>query len=270
MKPFLSVIIPAYNEAERLPLTLADIDRKLSAVEYSSEVIVVDDGSRDATVAIVRQMGRIMKNLRVIENPVNHGKGWAVRKGMLAAKGNWRLFTDADNSTSIDQFANMAPFFKEGYAVVIGSRAAKGAKLVPAQPWYRQVLGKVGNLIIRTLAVPGVRDTQCGFKCFSEEAAERIFSVARVDRWGFDVEALALARTFGYRVKEIPVTWVNSTESKVKGSAYLSTLIDVWRIRRALRNGTYRTGSGALTVPSVPPPRDAQPTPHDDSGQPLV
>jgi dolichyl-phosphate beta-glucosyltransferase len=245
MKPFLSVIIPAYNEAERLPLTLADIDTKLSAVEYSSEIIVVDDGSKDSTVAIVRNMSRVIKNLRVIENQENHGKGWVVRQGMLAAKGNWRLFTDADNSTSIDQFAGMMPYFKEGYAVVIGSRAMRGAKLTPAQPWYRRILGRIGNIIIRVLAIPGVRDTQCGFKCFSEEAAERIFRIARIDRWGFDVEALALARSFGYRIKEVPITWVNSTQSKVKGSAYLSTLIDVWKISRALKNGTYPIGNSA-------------------------
>lgn len=267
MKPFLSVIIPAYNEAERLPLTLADIDTKLSSVEYSSEIIVVDDGSKDGTVAIVRNMSKVIKNLRVIENQANHGKGWVVRQGMLAAKGNWRLFTDADNSTSIDQVSNMMPFFKEGYAVVIGSRAMKGSKLTPAQPWYRRILGRVGNVIIRFLAVPGVSDTQCGFKCFSEEAAERIFRVARIDRWGFDVEALALARHFGYRIREIPVTWVNSTQSKVKGSAYLSTLVDVWRVHRSLKSGAYASGGVATTVPIE---NRADVSPDDTDEQPLV
>jgi len=238
-KPFLSVIIPAYNEAERLPLTLADIDAKLSSAEYSSEVIVVDDGSKDATVAVAKRFAGIMKNLRVIENSANHGKGWVVRQGMLAAKGTMRLFTDADNSTTIDQFSNMLPFLKEGYGVVIGSRALPESKLTPPQPWYRRILGRVGNVIIHIFAVPGIRDTQCGFKCFTEEAAEAVFSKATIDRWGFDIEALAVAHLLGYRIKEMPVVWANDALSHVKGSAYLSTLKDVFVIRKNMKRGVY-------------------------------
>ena len=238
-KPFLSVIIPAYNEAKRLPLTLVDIDKHLSRAEYSYEIIVVNDGSKDATAEIVRRFEPIVKNLRLIDHPENCGKGRVVRDGMLAAKGNWRIFTDADNSTSIDQFERMMPCFKEGYDVVIGSRTAKGAELVPPEPLYKQILGKAGNLFIQIVAVWGIGDTQCGFKCFSETAAEKIFSIARSDRWAFDVEALALARKFGFRIKEIPVRWVNDTRSHLKLLAYLTTLFEVAKIRWWLSSGVY-------------------------------
>lgn len=240
MKPFLSVIIPAYNEAKRLPLTLVDVDRHLSKVDYSYEVIVVNDGSQDATPDIVQRFSRLVNNLRLIDNKENHGKGWVVRQGMLAAKGNWRLFTDADNSTSIDHFERMLPYLKE-YSVIIGSRDVRGAKLVPPQPWYRRLLGNFGNIIIQILLLRGFWDTQCGFKCFSEEAAEKIFRIAKVDRWGFDVEALALAKHFGYKIKEIPVTWVNDSRSKVSAKAYLSVLWDVLRVRWWLWREAYKS-----------------------------
>lgn len=238
-KPFLSVIIPAFNEAKRLPLTLVDIDKHLSAAEFSSEIIVVNDGSSDETADIVRRFQSIIKNLRLLDNKENHGKGWVVRQGMLEARGNWRLFTDADNSTSVDQVQKMIPFFKEKYEVVIGSRAIRGAKLHPPQPWYRQILGKGGNLFIQLLAVPGIWDTQCGFKCFSEEATQKIFSILKIDRWGFDVEALVLAREFGYKIKEIPVVWINDIRSRVGIGAYFSTLIEVIKIRWWLLNKKY-------------------------------
>ena len=250
MKPFLSVIIPAYNEAKRLPLTLLDIDRYLSAAEYSYEIIVVSDGSVDATNEIVTRFKGLIKNLRLIENQENHGKGWVVRQGMLEAKGNWRLFMDADNSTSVDQFNNMLPFFsagggsafgeKDSYDVVIGSRAVKGAKLTPVQPFYRQIPGKIGNLIIQILVLRGIRDTQCGFKCFSELAAQKIFKLARINRWGFDVEALVLAKLNNFRIKEIPVIWANDMHSTVGFGAYVSTLFDVFKIRYWLWRHEYK------------------------------
>lgn len=240
-KPFLSVIIPAYNESKRLPLTLIDIDRRLSERDYEYEIIVVSDGSRDETADITERLSHVIKNLRVIANKENHGKGWVVRQGMLAAKGNWRLFTDADNSTSIEQFDKMVPYFssgggsayggKESFDVVIGSRGIKGAELHPPQQWYKQILGKMGNLFIQVLVLWGIQDTQCGFKCFSEEVTERVFPLMKIDRWGFDVEALVLAKEMGFRIKEIPVRWVNDFRSKVSMSAYISTLFEVVKIR---------------------------------------
>lgn len=230
MKPFLSVIIPAYNEAKRLSLTLVDINKHLSAVDYDYEIIVVDDGSRDATAEVVKRFSHLLKNLRLIENKKNHGKGWVVRQGMLEAKGQWRLFMDADNATSVDQFQKMIPYLRD-YQIVIGSRDIKGAKLLPPQPWYRRLAGNIGNLIIQVLLLPGLWDTQCGFKCFSKEAAERIFKLAKVNRWAFDVETLVLGKKLGYKIKEIPVVWVNDPHSSVKFSSYFQTLWEVLKLR---------------------------------------
>lgn len=234
MKPFLSVIIPVYNEAKRIPLTLVDVDKRLQEAEYSSEIIVVDGGSRDLTVPIVKRFGEFVPNLRLIEIKENYGKGYVVRQGMLKAKGSFRLFMDADNSTTIDQFNNMLPFFKEGYEVVIGSRDIKGARLLPPQPWYKRWLGDLGNILIQVVLfefLRGIWDTQCGFKCFSEEAAQKIFSLSRLNQWGFDFEVLALAKKMGYKIKEIPVRWVNDVNSKVGLKGYFSTLRDLARVR---------------------------------------
>jgi glycosyltransferase involved in cell wall biosynthesis len=230
MSPFLSIIIPVYNEAKRLPLTLTDINEYLSTVDYDYEIIVVDDGSKDATPEIVKRFSHLIKNLRLIENKKNHGKGWVVRQGMLTTKGRWRLFMDADNATSLDQFQKMIPYLPK-YQIIIGSRDIKGAKLMPPQPWYRRLAGNIGNLIIQLLLLPGFWDTQCGFKCFSEEAAEKIFKLAQVNRWAFDVEALALGKKLGYKIKEIPVVWVNEPNSLVKPWAYFQTFWEVLKIR---------------------------------------
>src|SRR3989338_10362489 len=238
-KPFLSVIIPAYNEAKRLPLTLIDIDKHLQEQEYSYEILVVNDGSTDATAEIVRRFSALMDNLKVVDNPENHGKGWVVRQGMLAAKGTWRLFMDADNSTSIVEFNKMIPYFKEGYEVVIGSRDVKGARMLPPQIFYKRWLGDIGNLIIQALLVPGIWDTQCGFKCFSDEAAEKIFRKTKIDRWGFDAEALALAKASGYVIKEMPIFWVNDIRTHVSFLTYLQVLWETAKIRWWLWRGAY-------------------------------
>lgn len=240
MKPYLSVIIPAYNEAKRLPLTLIDIDRHLSRLDYPYEIVVVDDGSKDATEEVVRRFSHLIKNLRLINNKENHGKGWVVRQGMLQAKGEIRLFTDADNSTSVDQFSKMIPYLKEGYDIIIGSRDIKGAKLVPPQPWHKRLAGDIGNLIIQILLLPGMWDTQCGFKAFSEKAALKIFPLMKISRWAFDVEALVLAKKLGYRIKEIPVVWVNDPFSRVKLSSYFQVLLEVFKIKWWTITNKYR------------------------------
>lgn len=240
-KPFLSVIIPAHNEAERLPLTLLDVDRKLAERGYAYEILVVENGSVDATADVVRRMQTSLRNLKLIPSPVA-SKGRAVRLGMLEARGEYRLFMDADNSTSVDHFDLMLPHLRGGYQVVIASRTHKDSRLDPPQPWYRQIAGKIGNIIIQLLVLPGIWDTQCGFKAFTADAAERVFSLSRVYGWGFDVEILALARRLGYRIKEIPVHWVNDPRSTVKASAYLTTLGDTLKIRWWLWTDAYRLG----------------------------
>lgn len=229
-KIFLSVIIPAHNEAERIPLTLIDIDKRLSERDYSYEIIVVENGSQDNTAEIVERMKENIKSIKLIRSP-EASKGSAVRLGMLRANGEYRLFMDADNSTNIVHFYQMIPYFKEGYDVVICSRAHKESVLDPPQPWYRQIAGKIGNLIIQALVLPGIWDTQCGFKAFTAEAANRIFNISLIHGWGFDVEVLALAKKLGYRIKEIPVHWINDTRSTVRASAYITTLLDTLKIR---------------------------------------
>ena len=234
VKPFLSVVIPAYNEAGRLPLTLIDIDKHLSEQEYSYEILVINDGSTDNTSQIVEKFMPLIKNLKILDNKENHGKGAAIKQGMLIAKGSWRLFMDADNSTSVSEFNNMLPYFKEGYDIVIGAR------LMPAQLFYKRALGRFGNWAIRLILRLKIKDTQCGFKCFSEEAADRIFSLIKLPRWGFDFESLVLAKLMGYRIKEMPVTWVNSHDSHVKPSAYFQTLLEVLKIRWWLYRDVYK------------------------------
>ncbi len=238
MKPYLSVIIPAYNEAKRLPPTLVDIDRHLSERDFSYEIIVVDNNSKDSTPDIVRRFSSLIKNLKLLEYRTP-GKGGAVAYGMIHAQGSFRIFVDADNSTSIDQFDKMIPYFKEGYGVVVGSRDIPGAKLIPPQPWYKQIGGNLGNLVIQILLLPGMWDTQCGFKAFSEEAALQVFPRLKTNRWAFDVEVLALAKRLGFRIKEIPVTWVNDPFSKVKLSTYIQVLYEVVKIKWWMIRGAY-------------------------------
>ena len=247
-KPFLSVIIPAYNESERLPATLVDVDKHLSKAEFTYEIIVADDGSRDGTPDIVERMGKTIKHLRVLRFGKNRGKGAVTRDGMLQAEGEYRLFMDADNSTSVDQFSNMLPFFlgqngESGYQVVFGSRGLKESRLEPPQPLYRQIPGRIGNLIIQVLLLPGIRDTQCGFKAFTAEAAEKVFRPMKIRRWGFDIEALALAKRAGYKMKEMPVIWKNDLRSTVKISAYLQVLLETVKIRLWLWTGAYEANA---------------------------
>lgn len=236
--PYLSVVIPAYNEAKRLPLTLIDIDKHLSAAPFEYEILVVDNNSTDATRDITNRFATFIKNLRLIECKTQ-GKGAAVKKGMTEAKGQIRLFSDADNATSVDHFFKMEHYFKEGYDVVIASRDIEGSKLVPPQPWYKRVLGDMGNLYIQMLLLKGIKDTQCGFKAFTARASGMVFPMLTVVGWGFDVEALTAAKRLGFRIKEVPVTWVNNFESKVKLSSYLHVLLEVLSIKLKAMRGTY-------------------------------
>lgn len=230
-KPYLSIIIPAYNESERILETLFSVDAYLRYVPYRAEIIVVDDGSRDNTFAIVERLSKSIKNLTVIKNRRNKGKGGVVRQGMLFASGELRLFMDADNATSLDQVSKLLPWVEQGYEVVFGSRAVKGALLDPPESFLRRAAGKGLNLVVQSLLLPGVWDTQCGFKLFTAKAAENIFSRAKISGWGFDVELLSLAHHAGYRIKEVPVRWGNRDGSHVKASAGFHFLRDVMKIR---------------------------------------
>ncbi len=244
MQPFLSVIIPVKNEVKRLPITLVDIDKHLSKAGFSYEIIVVDGVSSDGTPELVEKFKDIVANLKLVKLETNEGKGGAVKRGMMEAEGKYRLFADADNSTSIDHFEKMLPYFKEGYDVVICSRAIKGARLDPPQPFIRQLLGKAGNLFIQLVVLPGIWDTQCGFKGFTEEAARKIFPLQKISGapprgWGFDVEILALARRLGFKIKEMPVHWVNDPFSKVTPMAYFGVLLETVKVRYWLMRNAY-------------------------------
>ena len=237
----LSVIIPAFNEARRLPATLDDVLAYLGRQAYRAEVLVVDDGSSDGTAGVVRERGAANGLLRVIAHPDgrNHGKGATVRRGMAEAVGRYRLFMDADNSTTLDHVEAFWPWFEQGYDVVIGSRGIAGARIVIHQPWQKELGGKIGNRIIRGLVAPGIADTQAGFKMFSQRCIEDILPRLTIERWGFDVELIVAARARGYRVKELPITWRNNHASTVPASAYLQVLGEVWRVRKQRAAGYY-------------------------------
>ncbi len=243
-QPYLSIIIPAYNEAERISQALLAMDKQLDAAPYSYEIFVVNDGSTDNTADIVRNMAKLVRNLKLIDLRENGGKGSAVRQGMLLSSGQIRLFTDADNATSIDQFEKMMPFFKEGYEIVIGSRAVRGAVLDPPESFFRRMAGKGLNIIVQALLLPGIWDTQCGFKAFTEAAAKKIFEPAQIGGWGFDVEVLSLAKRMGYRIKEMPVRWVDDNRSHVRFSSGLQFLRDISIIRWRLWRGGYGAFGG--------------------------
>lgn len=237
---FLSVIIPAYNEEHRLGITLEAVDAYLKKQSFAYEVLVVSDGSHDRTGEIVREYARSMKGLVCIDNKENNGKGYVVRQGMLAAQGEFRLFMDADNSVPIEYFDVFLPYFSQGYDVVIGSIEVAGAIIEEHAAWYRRMLGHWAKLLIRLLALWEIHDTQRGFKMFSTRAAQEVFSLQTLTRWGFDIEVLVIAKKLGYRIKELPVVWTNKGESKVGLSAYFTTLRDLLVVRKNMLFGVYR------------------------------
>lgn len=239
---YLSVVIPAYNEEKAIGNTLLAIDRYLSKHNFSYEIIVVNDGSKDKTAEIANKFKKLVKNIHLINNSENHGKGYVVRQGMLAAKGQYRLFMDADNSTSIEHLEKAWSFLKQGYDIVIGSRDKKdavGASQAVLQSFFKRWLGNLGNVLIQIVAVWGVWDTQCGFKITTAVATEDIFNRALIDRWGFDIEMLALGKRLGYKIAKIPVHWINRAESRVTLGGYLKTFVELFKIKYNLIIGKY-------------------------------
>ncbi len=229
---YLSIIIPAYNEERRLPKTLVEIDKYLRKQSYEYEIIVVNDGSKDKTADVVRSLQSEIAKLKLIDNKENHGKGFVVRQGLSEAKGEYRLFTDADNSTSIDQVERLIPYFKEGYDIVIGSRDVKGAAITNPQPWHRIILGNIFNLMVQIFTgLWGIWDSQCGFKALSTKAINDILPRCKIDRWAFDPEILVIGRKLGYKIKEVPIVWINDLESKVKFKGMVKMGFDLLKIR---------------------------------------
>ena len=242
MKPYLSVIIPAYNEEKRIGKTLTAVYSYLNQQTYSWELLIVLDGAMDNTLDVVETFANSREHIRWIDRKQNRGKGFTVRQGMLAARGDIRLFTDADNSTDMRHFERMKPLFDQGNHIVICSRDGKdaaGAQQARPQPFFKRFLGNVGNLLIQILVVPGIWDTRCGFKAFSASAATKIFSVAQMNGWSYDDEALALARRFGYNIQIIPADWNDAAGTHVTKLDYLKNVWEAVRIRWNLISGVY-------------------------------
>jgi dolichyl-phosphate beta-glucosyltransferase len=213
---FISVVIPAFNEEKRIAPTLASIHDYLGKNAERFEIIVVDDGSSDKTAEVVSAVGAEKESIRLLSDPGNRGKGFAVRKGILEASGDLILMTDSDLSTPIEEVEKFLPWIEQGYDIVIGSRALKESDLIRKQPLYRQSMGKFFNLLVRTIVLGGFHDTQCGFKMFRSGPAKKIFASLKTEGFAFDVEAILRAKKIGCRIKEVPVRWINSPQSKVR------------------------------------------------------
>ncbi len=237
MKRSISIIIPAYNEAKRLPQTLEKVRSYLAASRWEfAEIVVVNDGSRDATAEVARQAGA-----RVIENPGNRGKGYTVRHGMLEARGEWALFTDADLSAPIEDLERLwEAAERERAQVAIGSRAVDRSLVGVHQPFLREAMGRLFNLVMRMVTGLPFRDTQCGFKLFETAAAREIFARQRLDGFGFDVELLYIAKTLGRRAIEVPVRWNDVAGTKVSMWRGVAAFLDPLKVRWNGITGKYR------------------------------
>ncbi len=235
----LSLILPALNEQSRLPFTLSEIERYLCQERIDAEVIVVDNGSDDATSAVVQQAATRFPCLRLLRTD-RRGKGLAVRTGVLAAQGDVVIFADADLSWSVDDLARfMSCVDPQRAPVVIGSREGFGSRRVD-EPWYRHVMGRVFNRVVQTLVVPGIQDSQCGFKAFDGDAARAIFRRQSINGFGFDVEVLYLARRLGYPIQVVPLRWEHKQHSRVAPVRdTLMMLGDVFRVREKAWRGDY-------------------------------
>ena len=233
----LSIIIPAHNEERRLSETLPRVLQFLRTQDYASEVLVVENGSSDRTAAVVAELARSEPRLQLLCE-AQRGKGLAVRRGMLAARGAFRFMCDADLSMPIEQVVRFLPPQLADFEVAIGSREVPGAVVVA--PAFTHLRGRVFSNLVKLVVLPGIEDTQCGFKCFTAAAAEDLFRVQRLDGLSFDVELLFIARLRGYRIREVPIIWYHRRETKVRMVRdTLQMMHDVLTLRRNLRAGFY-------------------------------
>jgi len=238
----LSVIIPAFNEQSRIQFTLDDVFNFLKNQAYQSEVIVVDDASSDATTNVIKNITypKHKIDLKILQHAYNKGKGAAVKTGMLAATGDYTLFMDADNSTKISEIKKFMPYLKDS-EIIIGSRYSDSNSVKIKQPLSRQIMSRVGNQLIRLVLKLNYVDKQCGFKLFTKDAAEDIFNRTTINRWGFDMEILVIAKELGYSIKELPVDWYNSPESQLRaGRAATETFKELLKIKNNLNKGLYK------------------------------
>lgn len=236
----LSVIIPAYNEEQRLPETLRGVYAYLRRQRYAYEVIVVDDGSSDATCQVVEAFFATEPCGVLLRNEQNRGKGFSVRRGVLASVGEFVLFTDADLSTPIQEVEKLFAVLQSGCDIAIGSRGLAASDVRRHQPFYREYMGKVFNLFARAFALTPFVDTQCGFKCFRGEAARAIFALQHINHFSFDVEVLFIAARHHYTIREVPIQWVNNPNSRVNAVIDAAKMFDdLCRIRVNAWMGKY-------------------------------
>jgi len=225
----ISIVIPAYNEEKRIGKSIKQIVKYLDKKKYSYEVIVVDDGSIDKTIDVVKKAGN--KYVKIIKNKKNMGKGFSVKTGILNAKYPLVLFSDSDLATPIEELDKFMEYIKS-YDIVIASRNLKESNIKVKQPVYRQLMGKTFPLLVNLIALGGFRDTQCGFKLFKTDAAKKIVSLQTFNRFSFDVEILFIAKKLGYKIKEAPVVWIDKEGSKVNPiKDSIKMLIDLFKIR---------------------------------------
>jgi glycosyltransferase involved in cell wall biosynthesis len=237
-KPLLSIIIPAHNEEARLPRSLETISAFLETQPYTAEIIVVENGSHDRTYEIAQQYTARIENLRVFQETAR-GKGLAVKRGMLQASGEYRFICDTDLSMPIEEVNRFIPPAQKDIDVIIASREAEGAVRYD-EPAYRHFIGRVFNTLVRVLSLPGLQDTQCGFKCFRDEVAEKVFTLQTMPGMAFDVEALFIARRMGYKIEEVPIPWYFDPDSRVRlVQDSMKMALDLLAIRRNARQGLY-------------------------------
>lgn len=237
-----SLIIPAYNESKRICPTLDRILEHINGQHWEAEVLVIDDGSQDNTAEIVNEYGRTHPQVQLIKNGRNRGKGFSVRNGMLHAHGDICLLSDADLSSPITESQKLFDAIAQGADIAIGSRWLRAELQTERQPVYRQLFGRIFNLLLRIVLGLNFKDTQCGFKAFRREAAQQVFSLQRIERWGFDPEILFLARQFGFRVVEVPVLWAHSAGTRLhpfKDGMMMG--LEILRIRWNALTGSYRS-----------------------------
>lgn len=254
---YLSVVIPAYNEEQRLPSALTRVIAFLAEQDYPSEIIVADDGSRDGTVAVAQRMAHDLPpklHFRVVSHSPNRGKGAAVRAGCLAASGQYVMFTDADLPTPVTEIPRLLAELDAGNDLAIGNRIQPdGSDMRGTQPLHRRILGKLYHTVAAALAVPGIQDTQCGFKAFTREAAQTLFRAQRLTGWVFDTEILYLATKWGYRIAQVPVAWSNVGGSRMHVTARqaASILRDLASIR-LMHYSAQRPAPSPARLPETP------------------
>ena len=239
----LSIVIPAYNEEKIIKMSLGKIIDYLKVKRYDWEIVVADDGSVDKTKDLIKNLTHKNKRIKLVRLPQNKGKGGALKKGILAAKGKYIIFMDADLSVDLGNIDIFLKQLKKESPVVIASRRVKGAEIEVHQPWHRETMGRVFTLLTRILMKVNISDFTCGFKGFTKESAKKIFSASLINRWAYDAEILFLADKFGYKIKQMPIIWKNRNETRVRLKRVIfETFRDLFKIRLNDFNKAYDKG----------------------------